>query len=138
MRLTEEGAVFPQQQIGVFDAIRMHTVGAAATGFQEGIKGSLSPGKLADIVILSENPFEVNPDQLKNIRVVMTIIGGRKFQIPDSKFQIEKSPDTKSSASVGRRQVIQAGHLDAVRWETLKNIVRGYGIKAKSWITMIQ
>ena len=76
-RLTEEGAVFSQQQIGVLDAIRMYTFGAAAAGFQERIKGSLSPGKLADIVILSENPFEVDPDQLKNIQVVMTIIGGR-------------------------------------------------------------
>ena len=81
-RQTGEGAVFPQQRIGVLDAIRMHTVGAAAAGFQEGIKGSLSPGKLADIVILSENPFKVVPDHLKNIQVAMTIIGGR--EIPNS------------------------------------------------------
>jgi predicted amidohydrolase YtcJ len=83
---TEEGAVFSQQRMGVLDAIRMHTVGAAAVGFEEGIKGSLSPGKLADIVLLSENPFAVDPDQLKNIRVVMTILGGQI--IPDSRFQI--------------------------------------------------
>ena len=76
-RQTEEGAVVSQQRISVLDAIRMHTIGAAAAGFEEGIKGSLSPGKLADIVMLSENPFEVDPDQLKNIRVVMTIIGDR-------------------------------------------------------------
>ncbi len=85
---TEEGAVFSQQRMGVLDAIRMHTVGAAAVGFEEGIKGSLSPGKLADIVLLSENPFAVDPDQLKNIRVEMTILGGQitsdsRFQIPD-------------------------------------------------------
>jgi hypothetical protein len=84
-RRTRDGAVIPQQRIGIFDALRMHTIGAAAAGFEEKTKGSLSPGKLADIVMLGENPLEVDPDQIKNIEAVMTVLGGI---IRDSKFEI--------------------------------------------------
>ncbi len=77
-RLTKSGQrVLPQQGVSIDDALRMHTLGAAVAGFEEGIKGSISPGKLADMVILSEDPLTVDPDRIKDIHVTMTILGGR-------------------------------------------------------------
>jgi predicted amidohydrolase YtcJ len=55
----------------------MHTLDAAAACFEENIKGSIRPGKLADLVLLSDNPFTVSAERIKDIRVVMTVIGGR-------------------------------------------------------------
>jgi predicted amidohydrolase YtcJ len=77
-RMTEGGArVRPQQKIGVFDAFRMYSLSAAAAGFEEGIKGSISPGKVADLILLGEDPFKIDPDCIKDIPVMMTILGGR-------------------------------------------------------------
>jgi predicted amidohydrolase YtcJ len=76
-RQTRDGAVIPQQRIDVMDALRMHTINAAAAGFEEMMKGSLSPGKLADIVVLSENPLEVDSDRIRDIEVLMTVLNGK-------------------------------------------------------------
>jgi predicted amidohydrolase YtcJ len=78
-RRSESGSALAQQRTRVFDAIRMHTAMAAAAGFEEGIKGSLSPGKFADIVMLSENPLAVDAEQLKDVQVMMTVLGGSIF-----------------------------------------------------------
>ncbi len=85
-RRTERGAVLPQQRISVPDAIKMHTINAAAACFEDRTKGSLSPGKLADIIMLTENPLAVDPDHIKDIGVAMCMVGGTI--IPDSRFQI--------------------------------------------------
>jgi predicted amidohydrolase YtcJ len=66
-----EEAVSPQQ------ALQMYTVNAAYASFEEDIKGSITPGKLADIVILSDDPTRVPPERIKDIKVEMTIIGGK-------------------------------------------------------------
>ncbi len=76
-RKSESGAALPQQGISVFDALRMHTVMAAASNFEERVKGSLTPGKYADIVMLSENPLSIDAEKLKSIRVVLTVLAGR-------------------------------------------------------------
>lgn len=76
-RRTKDGAVIAQQQISIMDALRMHTIVAAYANFEDKIKGSLSTGKLADIVMLNENPLEADPDQIKNIEVVMTMLNGK-------------------------------------------------------------
>jgi predicted amidohydrolase YtcJ len=76
-RKTQTGeTVTAQQSITVSEALMAHTLGAAAAGFEEGIKGSISPGKVADLVVLSEDPFTVDPDQIKNIQVQRTILDG--------------------------------------------------------------
>lgn len=67
----------PSQRISVTEALRICTLHGAYASFEEGIKGSLTPGKLADIVILEQDPHEVDPDAIKDIRVVRTILGGR-------------------------------------------------------------
>jgi predicted amidohydrolase YtcJ len=54
----------------------MYTINAAYASFEEGIKGSITRGKLADLVLLSDDPTKIPPDQLKNIKVEMTVIGG--------------------------------------------------------------
>jgi predicted amidohydrolase YtcJ len=49
----------------------------AYASFEEDIKGSLTPGKLADIAILEEDPHDVDPDSIVDIKVLRTILGGR-------------------------------------------------------------
>jgi predicted amidohydrolase YtcJ len=77
-RMTETGErLFPEEGIPVADALRMYTRGSAEAAFEEGIKGSIAPGKLADLVVLSEDPRAIDPCGIKDIRVVMTVLGGR-------------------------------------------------------------
>jgi predicted amidohydrolase YtcJ len=59
------------------EAIRLYTTHSAYAGFEETSKGSLEPGKLADLVVLSDDPFEIPVDALKDIQVETTIVGGR-------------------------------------------------------------
>jgi predicted amidohydrolase YtcJ len=88
-RLTEGGRrVLPHQGIPLSDALRMHTLGAAAAGFEERIKGSISPGKVADLVVLDQDPFAIDPDAIKDIQVTATILGGRTAFVRDSGFGI--------------------------------------------------
>ena len=54
----------------------MWTVNSAYESFEENLKGTLEPGKLADMVVLSDNPVTVPPERIKDISVEMTIIGG--------------------------------------------------------------
>jgi predicted amidohydrolase YtcJ len=64
------------ESIAPEQALEMYTLNGAYASFEENIKGSLSPGKLADIVMLSADPLKTDPDQIKEIRVEKTIIGG--------------------------------------------------------------
>jgi predicted amidohydrolase YtcJ len=66
-----------QQEVSVESAIRMYTVaGAFAEGTQE-LKGTIRRGKLADLVLLDQDPTSVDPSSLKDIRPVLTVLGGR-------------------------------------------------------------
>jgi predicted amidohydrolase YtcJ len=65
-----------EERIGIEQALALYTVNAAYASFEEKIKGSLAPGKLADMVILSSNPAQLPPEDLKDVKVDMTIIGG--------------------------------------------------------------
>jgi len=62
--------------IPVEHALAMYTTNAAYASFEEGIKGSITEGKLADIVVLSDDPTRSPPERIKDIKVEMTIIGG--------------------------------------------------------------
>ena len=76
-RQTETGhQLSPEECISASQALAMCTINAAYASFEEDIKGSITPGKLADMVILSDDPTRVHPEQIKDIRVEMTIIGG--------------------------------------------------------------
>ena len=74
--LPEAGFV-PTQRLSVADAIRGYTLGAAYAGFREKTEGSLEPGKLADLIILSQNLFDVQPRSINKTKVLTTIAGGR-------------------------------------------------------------
>jgi predicted amidohydrolase YtcJ len=67
----------PEEGISAEQALAMYTLNAAYASFEEDIKGSITPGKLADMVVLSDDPLKSPPEQLKDIRVEMTIIDGR-------------------------------------------------------------
>ena len=71
------GGWVPEQKITVAQAIEGYTTGAAYAEFQEREKGSVSPGKLADLVLLDRDPFKVAPEALKDIKVALTIAGGK-------------------------------------------------------------
>ncbi|MFQ6054034.1 MAG: amidohydrolase, partial [Candidatus Bathyarchaeia archaeon] len=64
------------QCISVMDAIRMYTVNGAFLAFEEDIKGSLEPGKLADMVVLNRDILAIPPDEIRDVKVDMTIVGG--------------------------------------------------------------
>ena len=68
---------FPEEQISVEEALRMYTIDAAFASFDEDVKGSIEVGKLADLVVLSADPRSVLPDEIKEIEVEMTFVGGR-------------------------------------------------------------
>jgi len=72
-----EGGWFPQEKITIEEAIRAYTLNTAYAGFEENIKGSLETGKLADFVILSDNLLTMDPDGIKDVAVLMTVVGGR-------------------------------------------------------------
>ena len=74
--LPKEGFL-PSQRLSVAEAIRGYTLGAAYAGFREKAEGSLEPGKLADLIILSQNLFEVDPRAINQTKVLTTIVGGR-------------------------------------------------------------
>jgi predicted amidohydrolase YtcJ len=68
---------FPEERITIDEALRMYTVNAAYASFEENIKGSIKAGKLADITVISRDPLTVPPNEIENIAVEMTIIGGK-------------------------------------------------------------
>jgi predicted amidohydrolase YtcJ len=71
----------PEERITTAEAFAMHTTTAAYVGFEENDKGSLEVGKLADIAVLAEDPFKIQPERIKDLRVEMTIVGGEiKYQ----------------------------------------------------------
>jgi predicted amidohydrolase YtcJ len=74
--LPKEGFL-PSQRLSVAEAIRGYTLGAAYAGFREKTEGSLEPGKLADLIILSQDVFEVDPRAINQTKVLTTIVGGR-------------------------------------------------------------
>ncbi|MCZ6856820.1 MAG: amidohydrolase family protein, partial [Gemmatimonadetes bacterium] len=76
-RVTRSGQVLGEaQRISTFEAIRAVTVNAAYQNFEEDIKGSITPGKQADLVILSRNPLEMARQDLLGLDVVETISRG--------------------------------------------------------------
>jgi hypothetical protein len=71
------GGWVPEQKITLAEAVAAYTAGSAYAEFQEKDKGSLTPGKLADLVILSQDVFAVPPAAIKDVVVETTIVGGK-------------------------------------------------------------
>jgi hypothetical protein len=71
------GGWVPEQRVTLNEALRAYTQGSAYAAFQERDKGSLAPGRLADIVVLSKDLTRIAPSEVKGVTVEMTIVGGR-------------------------------------------------------------
>jgi predicted amidohydrolase YtcJ len=71
------GGWIPEQKITVEEAVRAYTLGSAYAEFQENVKGSITPGKLADLVILNQDIFKIDPVEIEKVKVTMTITDGR-------------------------------------------------------------
>jgi hypothetical protein len=76
-RLTSSGQVLGSEQaITVDQALRSMTIDSAYLAFEENLKGTLTEGKLGDVVVLEADPYEVYPTEIKDIPIAMTIVGG--------------------------------------------------------------
>jgi predicted amidohydrolase YtcJ len=67
----------PTQRVTLDQALRICTVHGAYASHEEELKGSITAGKLADFVMLAQSPYDVDPDSIKEIQVVRTVVGGR-------------------------------------------------------------
>jgi len=68
---------FPEQKLTVAEAVESYTMGSAYAEFQEKEKGSITPGKLADFVILSDDIFKIDPTTIRDVKVLKTFVGGK-------------------------------------------------------------
>jgi predicted amidohydrolase YtcJ len=80
-RRTEDGkrpgGWVPEQKISVAEAVEAYTMGSAYAEFQEHEKGSITPGKLADMVLVDGDLFRIAPERIRDAHVVLTVVGGR-------------------------------------------------------------
>jgi len=67
----------PEQKISVAEAVNAYTMGSAYASFEDKVKGSIEPGKLADFVILSDDIFTIDPAKIADTKVVQTIFDGK-------------------------------------------------------------
>jgi predicted amidohydrolase YtcJ len=77
-RMMKDGTrFFPEQRLTRMEALQTYTIDGAYAGFEEDIKGSLTPGKLADITVLSQDILTIPEDEIPSTEVVYTIVGGK-------------------------------------------------------------
>ncbi|HXW57013.1 MAG TPA: amidohydrolase family protein [Candidatus Cybelea sp.] len=68
---------FPEQKLTVAEAVEAYTLGSAHAEFEEREKGSITPGKLADMVLLSDDIFSIAPVRIRDVTVLKTFVGGK-------------------------------------------------------------
>lgn len=64
------------QRVSVDEAVQINTINGAYNSHEESVKGSIAPGKLADFVVLAEDPYTVDPETIKDVDIVRTVVGG--------------------------------------------------------------
>jgi hypothetical protein len=67
----------PNQRISVAEALKICTINGAYASYEENLKGSITQGKLADYVMLDEDPHDTEPDSIKKIGIAQTVVGGK-------------------------------------------------------------
>jgi len=72
-----KGGWIPSERISLADAIKGYTLNAAFAGHREKTEGSLEPGKLADLIVISQDLFKVDPMKIGETKVLLTMVGGR-------------------------------------------------------------
>jgi predicted amidohydrolase YtcJ len=97
-RQTSEGkpeyGFVPQQRLSLEDTIRAYTLGAAFAGHREKTEGSVETGKLADMIILDRDLFQIEPTDIRNTEVLLTIVGGKV---------VYESPNWKTAAATKKK-----------------------------------
>jgi hypothetical protein len=68
---------FPEQKLTIKEAVEAYTMGSAYAEFQENEKGSITPGKLADMVLLSDDVLDIDPVKIRDVKVLKTWVGGK-------------------------------------------------------------
>ena len=76
----------PEQKISVKDAVHAYTVGSVYASFQENSRGTLVPGKFADLVVLSHDIFNIEPEEILEAKTDMTIVNGEIVYARDSRY----------------------------------------------------
>jgi hypothetical protein len=76
-KMADGAAFYPEQRMTRLEALKAYTIRNAFAAFEEDSKGSLTPGKLADVVVLSENLLTCPEERIKDAKVLYTILGGR-------------------------------------------------------------
>lgn len=74
----------PNQKVTVDEALKIGTIHGAYASREEHIKGSIATGKLADFVMLEKDPHEVRPDEIKDIKILRTVVGGKTMYPKDA------------------------------------------------------
>ncbi len=102
-RLSLDGRVVgPEQRIPTHEALKAITIGAAYSWRRENDLGSISVGKIANLTVIDEDPYELDPTRLGSIRVLGSVFQGTWFPVPDDLIErrVEHSP-TPAAASIG-------------------------------------
>lgn len=100
-RITRSGRILGRdQRVSAMTALKAQTIWAAYQHFEEDSKGSIEPGKIADLVVISENPLEIDPLKLPNVKVLTTI--------KDGKVIYSRQPDSDKTASCAESKKCQA------------------------------
>jgi predicted amidohydrolase YtcJ len=71
----------PEQKISIEDAIKCYTINSAYAGFEENIKGSIEVGKLADLIVLSDDILTIDPIKIKDVKVEITMFDGKLIYV---------------------------------------------------------
>jgi predicted amidohydrolase YtcJ len=87
------GGWFPEERVDLETALRAYTVNNAWAAGEENLKGRLASGLLADLVVVDRDPFSVQPAELRNLKVLLTIAGGRVV------FDASKDPPAADPAT---------------------------------------
>lgn len=72
-----EGGFYPNERMDIYSAIDAYTQESAYVSFEENVKGRIKPGYYADMVVLSENIFTINPDNIRDVKIDATMVDGR-------------------------------------------------------------
>jgi predicted amidohydrolase YtcJ len=115
------------QTLSVEQALRLLTIDAAYASFQEDIKGSIKVGKLADLVILSDNPLTVPENTLADIEVLMTMVGGVvEYAAPGHQFLFAGSDGISRQTAESSNQLIMMEIVDRTRFEPVTPVEMRY------------
>ena len=86
-RIVDGTVFFPEQRMGRMEALESYTISGAYAAFEEDIKGTLTPGKLADVTVLSQDILTIPEEDIPATEVVYTIVGGRVLYNRDAAQQ---------------------------------------------------